>query len=229
MNLRERGKARRVQRALAAAREILAAEGAEGLQMRALAERAELSVRTLYNHFGGKADVVTALVSQCLDELAAELEALAIEGDGLARSRAIITVSVARFHADRELMRPLLAASISGAAAEGGALLTEQARSLQEHALETAMRSRQLARTLPARHLAHQVLSAYNQAAFSWACRDLGHRAFETQALHAWACLLLGFARGATRTVLLEDLEMLEPGMARIVDHPSRAARAVRR
>lgn len=223
MSLRERGKRRRVERALQAARRILVEEGAEGLQMRAVAERAELSVRTLYNQFGSKAEVVTALASRALDELAAELEALAIEDDGLALSRAIITVSVARFHADRELMRPLLAAGYSGAAAEGGALLFQQARALQENALEAAMRARQLGRTVAARHLAHQVLSAYNQAALSWACRDLDHRAFEAQALHAWACLLLGFARGPARARLLDDLAELEQAMERSLTRHTRS------
>ncbi|MCG8592010.1 MAG: TetR/AcrR family transcriptional regulator [Proteobacteria bacterium] len=221
MSLRERGKQRRAERALQAARRILVEEGVEGLQMRALADRAELSVRTLYNHFGSKAEVMTALGARALDELAAELAALAID-DGLALSRAIITVSIARFHADRELMRPLMAANYSGAAAEGGSLLIEQARGLQEVALEAAIEARQLTRDVPPRQLAHQILCSYNQAALSWAQGQIGHRAFETQALHAWACLLLGFARGPVRTTLLAELAALEPRMTSLVERHRR-------
>lgn len=225
MELRERGKQRRVERALAAAREILIEEGIGGLQMRALAERAELSVRTLYNQFGSKAEVVTALASRALDELATELEGLALE-DGLDLSRAVISVSIARFHAERELLRPLWAATYFGGAAEGAALLHAQARALQEHALGRAMAARQLEETVPARHLAHQVLASYNQAAIRWAAGDIDHRAFETQAVHAWACLLLGLARGPARVRLLEEIAAQERGMERVVRDRERAARA---
>lgn len=218
MDLRERGKRRRIGRALDAAREIIVSDGVEGLQMRELGRRAELSVRTLYNHFGSKHEVLAALTSRALDELAAELEPLARERDGLALSRAIITVSIARFYRDRALLRPLLAASYAAPPSEARAGVYRQARGLQEAALESAVAARLLQRTVEPRHLAHQVLAAYNQAALSWARGDYDHRAFETEALYAWACLLLGFARGPARARLLAELEALEPRMAKLVE-----------
>jgi hypothetical protein len=88
--------------------------------------------------------------------------------------------------------------------------LYTQARGLQEDALAQAMRARQLAGIVAPRHLAHQVLSAYNQAGLHWALGEFGPRAFETQVLHAWCCMLLGLGRGRTRARLLAELETLE-------------------
>ncbi len=216
MSLRERGKQRRLERTLEAARAILAEEGGEGLQMRAIAERAELSVRTVYNQFGSKSDVLEALVSRMLSELQEELERLAID-DGIDRSRAIITVSIARFHRERDVLRPLFAASQPGMDHPSGGRVTEQARRLQQHAIEDAVAARQLSDLAVPRQLGHQVLMAYNTAASAWAIGRFGHREFETHALHAWACLLLGFARGATRARLVAELEALEKPMERIL------------
>ena len=67
--------------------------------MRALAEQAELSSRTLYNLFGTKAEVLAALTSEALDALDAELGPLT-GGDPVERSRSVITSSIERFHTE---------------------------------------------------------------------------------------------------------------------------------
>ncbi|MDG1392647.1 MAG: TetR/AcrR family transcriptional regulator, partial [Ilumatobacter sp.] len=54
---------------LAAAGEIIAAEGLEGLTMRKLAARAGVAVATLYNQFGDRDGVLVAFVSNGLDQL----------------------------------------------------------------------------------------------------------------------------------------------------------------
>jgi hypothetical protein len=125
-------------------------------------------------------------------------------------------------------LRPLLAASYTGGAGAGGTRLHAQARKLQEDALAQAMRERQLANLVAPRHLAHQVLSAYNQAGLHWALGEFGPRAFETQVLHAWCCMLLGLARGPARARVLAELEALEGQMARGLGGPSAAAAAAR-
>ena len=59
---------------LAAAGEIIAADGLEGLTMRKLAARAGVAVATLYNQFGDRDGVLVAFVSNGLDQLEVEVD-----------------------------------------------------------------------------------------------------------------------------------------------------------
>jgi AcrR family transcriptional regulator len=56
---------------LAAARDLLAERGLEGLTMRALAERLDVAPNALYSHVDGK----TALIDAVLDDVLAEVDA----------------------------------------------------------------------------------------------------------------------------------------------------------
>jgi AcrR family transcriptional regulator len=59
------------ERVLAAARDLLAERGLEGLTMRALAERLDVAPNALYSHVDGK----TALIDAVLDDVLAEVDA----------------------------------------------------------------------------------------------------------------------------------------------------------
>lgn len=69
MNNRERNKAHNRNKILMAARELLKEGGLDGLSMRTLAERAQVSSRTPYNLFGSKTDVLLALLDDPLRQL----------------------------------------------------------------------------------------------------------------------------------------------------------------
>ena len=216
MSVRESAKQERVQRALDAARQILRRDGVDGLQIRTIADEAGLAVRTLYNQFGGgKSDVLLALMSQEMDELAAELDALQLD-DGIDMSRAVITVSIARFRASQDVMRPLMALTYS-TSDKGTAMLANQARGLQERAVARAIENGQLSDLVPVRVLAHLILDAYANAGHRWARGSLDHKGFETQALHTWSCLLLGLALGETRSRFEREIKRLTPDMRRLV------------
>jgi AcrR family transcriptional regulator len=61
-SLREKGKARRKQQIIQAAKRLLAAGGIDGLSTRKLAEEAELSVHTLYALVGSKDKILEAVM-----------------------------------------------------------------------------------------------------------------------------------------------------------------------
>ncbi|MEO0963165.1 MAG: TetR/AcrR family transcriptional regulator [Pseudomonadota bacterium] len=216
MSVRELAKQERVDRALNAARAILRRDGLDGLQIRSIADEAGLAVRTLYNQFGGgKSDVLLALMSQELNELSAELDALKLD-DGIEMSRAIITVSIERFRASEDMMRPLMALTYASSD-KGTTMLANQARGLQEFAIAKAIRQRQLDDLVPATVLAHLVLDAYSNAGHRWARGSIDHEGFEAQALHTWSCLLLGLAKGETRTRMEAEIQRLAPRMQELV------------
>jgi len=216
MSVRETAKRKRVEQALGAARQILKRDGVDGLQIRSIAAEAGLAYRTLYNQFsGGKSDVLLALMSQELDELSNELDALKLD-DGIELSRAIITVSIARFQRNEDVMRPLMTLTYA-TSDEGTAMLANQARALQEKAMSMAIESGQLDDLVPAAVLAHLILDAYANAGHRWARGAVDHEGFEAQALHTWACLLLGLANAATRERLLAEIKTLAPKMGGVL------------
>jgi AcrR family transcriptional regulator len=70
---RERRRARTRQRILSAAEEIISEKGPEALSMRELASRIEYSPAALYEYFGSKEEIVTALCEKTLIGLAETL------------------------------------------------------------------------------------------------------------------------------------------------------------
>ena len=76
--------------------------------MRKLARRAELSVPTLYNLFGGREEILKALVVDAIDRMDAILEREAPLDDPLERCRAVVTVSIQHIVEFETIFRPML-------------------------------------------------------------------------------------------------------------------------
>jgi AcrR family transcriptional regulator len=93
---------------LDAAGEIIAAAGVEGLTMRKLAERAQVSVGTLYNQFGDRNGVLVAFVSAGLDRLEFELDERPALGP-IDSTRALFDGLDRTLAAGEAVWRPLLA------------------------------------------------------------------------------------------------------------------------
>jgi AcrR family transcriptional regulator len=70
---KERQRAERYERIVAAARELAEAEGWDAVTTRRLAELIEFSQPVLYSHFKGKADIMAAVATRGFEELAARL------------------------------------------------------------------------------------------------------------------------------------------------------------
>jgi len=93
---------------LDAAGDIIAAAGVDGLTMRKLAERAQVSVGTLYNQFGDRDGVLVAFVSAGLDRLELELDERPALGP-IDSTRALFDVLDLTLAAEEAVWRPLLA------------------------------------------------------------------------------------------------------------------------
>lgn len=70
----ESKKNRRREAILTAARELFRETGEDGLSMRGLAKRANVSLATPYNHFGSKQGVILALLNRESDQFLAEFQ-----------------------------------------------------------------------------------------------------------------------------------------------------------
>lgn len=106
----ERRRARTRAAILDAAEEVFRAEGVRGARVEAIAGAADLSVGTIYLHFGGKHDVLMGLVERSLGDFEAYMERT--EGPGLTPLQRVLAGGDAylRFHLEHPGSFELLAA-----------------------------------------------------------------------------------------------------------------------
>lgn len=105
--LRERGKQRRVERILTAARELLREAPEQPLTVDRIAERAEVSAPTVFNLVGRREQIWSALVDQGLGAL--DFDGLALIEDPQERARTIVGSVIGMVTADGEVFRAILA------------------------------------------------------------------------------------------------------------------------
>lgn len=109
MNLWEQHKAERRERILVAARKLITQGGVEALSMRQLAREAQLSVATLYNLYGSKADILYALLDQGMDAFDQSLQAIPTD-DPIVFAQYCVDVATGLFISEKPFYRPLMAA-----------------------------------------------------------------------------------------------------------------------
>src|SRR5438067_863531 len=114
MGLHEENKAERRGRIVAAARCLIAEHGYEGLNMRALADAARVSVPTLYNLFGSKHAILAAEMQDAFGSIAAAFD-LKKRGDAVERAATLLSAGIRNLVAVpgyyRELVHVMLASS----------------------------------------------------------------------------------------------------------------------
>jgi len=210
--LRERGKERRRDRILESAKGLIRDTGVDGLTMGPLAESAEVSLATIYNLFGDRTGVLTALVSRVMDDLVQRLDAID-EGDPLEHSRAFITTSVDHLTSDSAFFRPLVVALAPGA--NPGLLGADEVatRSVVVHArsITAAIERRQLRDDLSPELLGYQVFVGWITTQTLWGLGAVDDDDFGPFALYHRAATLLAVATPKTRESLLGDVAGLEP------------------
>ena len=113
----ERGKARRRQRLLDTAVEIISEEGEDGLTIRAIAARAGLSPVTVYNLFGSKLAIIRAAYEQDYDNLVRYFEEHASD-HALERIFDLITLSTAYYKQRPKFYRSLFSTLIRNSDSE---------------------------------------------------------------------------------------------------------------
>ena len=116
---REQGKERRRRRILDAAAQLVENDGLDGLTMRRLSETAGVSYATVYNLIGSKEDVLVALLRSGLEDLGAQLAAVASR-DPLDRARGLVAGVVDHFVGRPALYRALVQAVHDPAAGTAG-------------------------------------------------------------------------------------------------------------
>lgn len=210
--LRERGKERRRDQILDSAKTMIRDTGVAGLTMGPLAESAEVSLATIYNLFGDRAGVLTALVSRVMDDLLQTLDAID-EDDPLEHSRQFIATSVDYLMSDSAFFRPLVVALAPGAnpGLVGADVVAIRSIVVHARAIATAVERRQLRDDLSPELLGYQVFMGWTTTQTLWGLGVIDDGAFGPFALYHRAATLLAVAMPRTRETLLADIAGLEP------------------
>ncbi len=202
----------RRKRILEAARKLIARGGMQALSMRKLAAEAGLSVTTLYNLYGVRAEILHALIDDAVDRMDAILDAEAPLEDPLERCRAVITVSIRHLSENEAIYRPMMVADYEGLALEATAdrRIAVRAAGMQREALEEAVAQGLLLDTLDPQQLADQIYHGYELACVRWGFGQLDAALFQARALYGLYVALLAVATDALRPKFEAELRKLQ-------------------
>ena len=196
--------AARRQRILASATELLTESGPDGLSMRRLADRAGVSVNTIYNLIGARDAVIAALVDQVIELIAPEVEHVGSD-DPLARCVAVIDRSAALVIEHDTLTRPL-AQEIFGYGGPGAGVARRWGTEALGRAIESAVSAGQLDDSVSSSALAATVYAVWANSALGWAHGTTSDDGFRTASLHALHLVLLAVATSTAQPTLRDAL-----------------------
>lgn len=203
-----RVRARSSRRVLDAARDLVERDGLDQLSMRRLAAAADVSVRTIYNLFGDRNGVVTALVLGSFEAMDAAVDHLEA-ADPIERIWEAVTISI------ESNCRYVPKAVVAAVVADPGRYRQLgngwRGTDLILDAMASATRAGALRDDLPAEWLVEHAGTVFLHALGRWAAGDIDEHALTATTLHAFDVCLLAIARPTARRRLLEHVATLEP------------------
>ena len=184
-------------------------EGFDSFSMRELAERAEVSVATLYNLCGSKAGILSGLMESTLAELA-RASGRGPRADALRQANHIVESAVDIFVARPSLHRPLLRELLAGKSSDTTAVVARLCRQRLQDCLARGVRDRLLASDLRTDLLAHQILISFAAVLDLWTQEVIDDDGFRHQSLHSLQLFLLAAAAPEARPRVRRALTRLE-------------------
>lgn len=210
MSLHEENKAERRSRIVAAARRLIAQQGYEGLNMRALADAAHVSVPTLYNLFGSKHAILAAEMQDAFHSIAAAFD-LKKRGDAVERAATLLGAGIKNLVAVpgyyRELVHVMLT---SREPDELRRSIEDQYVALMAGNLRAGQADGELADWFDADVLARQMFFTFMMVVLGWARGEIDDDGLAQVATYGQCMLLLGVARGPTAARLVERVRRLQ-------------------
>ena len=201
MSRREEAKAFNRARICAAAQEIIRREGMEKLTMRHLAERAGVSLRTPYNLFGSKTDVLIALLDEAKFHLA-PLGATRTEGSAMAHLFDALAGIGTFFARDEDYYRGIYHAIMTSdhhAAREAG---VDRAVSTSQLLVEGLVASGELAPETDSQSLGHHLAIQLLAVLGMWGSGFFSNHESIAQIRRAWLAELLHHCSAKSRPSL---------------------------
>jgi AcrR family transcriptional regulator len=214
MGLREKRKLERRERILSAAQRLIRDTGSVGLSMRALAEKAEVSLATPYNLFGSKGAVLAELGLAVLKKLQREMDQLRSRDPiedllRIAELGANTYASDPRFY--RTLMRTLTASArgLHDDAVSGGSVR------LWQRPVEAAIEAGLLRADAEPEFVARDLVITFLGVLDLWVRGVFDGDALRVHILYAFTLALLGVSTDASRPKLLRHYHRLQRRLPR--------------
>jgi AcrR family transcriptional regulator len=198
----------RRRRILDAACQMLASGGMDGLTLRGVAERAGVTVPTIYNLLGAKEAVVAALIAEALDAQESAMAALPRQR-GIARAQAAVRTSVELYFGAPERYGAVFRAMQDLQAKPDEAVLDPLFRRAGEvfcNAVREAQEDGDLHGRLLAVPLGHHILHAQIENFRLWAVCSLPEAATRARAFYSLYVSLMADATKQGRRQLLAQL-----------------------
>jgi AcrR family transcriptional regulator len=202
MDLVSKQREERKQRILEVGRRQIAENGFDGVTMRELAEESLVSVPTLYNLFGGKNELLSAVVESYFERLLGSALRRPT-GEGLPRIFAVCRLLAVHLPQNARYARSLMTFSLG--TTDSSPVLEFVARELADEfslALEQMQGRRQLVTWVDREALAERLASLLLMVTFEWGNRHLTDEALEAAMLFGAASMLLGYGRGKAASEL---------------------------
>jgi AcrR family transcriptional regulator len=213
MNLFEEHKAERRARILAAARELIAERGYDGLTMRDLARASRVSVPTLYNLFGGKQALI---LGELESTFAAVVAGIATVKTGTVVDRALATcdagnadlLAVPKY--SRELILLFLTSPETTPVRREAA---ERYAELMADLMRDGQRAGDIEPWIDPLVLSRRMFAHYQVTMIEWARGEIDADAFRAATRFGMCAMLLGVARGRARRQLTAEIRTVQTTM----------------
>ncbi len=202
---------KRRSRILAEARRVIAEEGFEALNTRALAKAAGVTAPTLYNLIGSKEEILKALILEAIERIERRLERFE-DTPPLELAEAIVIQSTDLFGNDENFYKAALIASDRVAPRGSGypAFVDERSIQMAERACKAARAQKLLRGNLSSRSIAEQMYIAYSIPIRDWAHGAINLEEFRRQALRGFYMILSSDAVDTFRAMLIKKTQKLE-------------------
>jgi AcrR family transcriptional regulator len=186
------------ERILSAARRLIAHRGVGGMTLRDLAAEAMVSVPTVYNLIGGKAQLLEALMADTFARLAARL-ADAPAGGVVERAMALCTAGVQEMLAEPKYFRELVHAFlVTPETHELRREVDSRNVAMMSSILTAGRASGELHEWIDPERVAKLLWTTYVATMLRWAAGELTDAALPDTVVYGLSLILLGPARGPT-------------------------------
>lgn len=204
---RAQQKAQRRATILDATEALIRQTGSTEFSVGMLAERAGLSVATLYNLIGSKGSILYVLLNQHLDAQEAAVATATLDGDPFAQAIDAAGIVAAVFVRDPTYLRPLWRYQLGAIEPSHRPALMNRALALWERWLTPLERARCLPRGIGLRDLAREYRIYFAGALDLWVQDELDDAQFLAQIRYGCLLRLLALGDVPAQPRLLKDLQ----------------------
>lgn len=208
-SVRESAKNERRQRILESARGILRKAGHQGLSIRTLAERANVTTPTIYNLIGSKQDILLALSEETLGELDSAHHVSATV-DPIEKAEEVINGTVAIYHNDEDYTRQLLLGLEAESLDEFDKTLRRRGRKVAIDDCKKALELNYLRGEIASELLGNRFASGFQQAQRAWLRGEFDLERMRKEALISCFLTLAADAKPKFHKRLIRAIDQLE-------------------